>query len=289
MSEEFSGLTTVNVELTSRCNKSCWMCGRRRVEREYPELVLEYGNMNFALVEKIACQLPSWIVVQLHNNGEALLYPRFGEAVKLFYRQITNVVTNGKLLMEKADEVIDHLDTMAISVIEGDTEADEQYRIIKEFLRLKGDRRPYTILRLNGQVNKEKYKNLGLTMATRIIHSAMGSFNYSRQNPTIPEIGICLDFLNHMAINQKGKVSICVRFDPKGLGIIGDANEQPLAEIWRSLKRMEWLDYHKQGRRDMIPLCSYCHFWGVPTGWGDEGMLSKVDEKALFENEKKHR
>ena len=31
----FNGLTTVNVELTSRCNKSCWMCGRRKVDAEY--------------------------------------------------------------------------------------------------------------------------------------------------------------------------------------------------------------------------------------------------------------
>jgi len=276
------GLCNINVELTSRCNKSCWMCGRRKVERDYPELTLKYGDMDFSLVKKIAQQLPPNIVVQLHNNGEALLYKRFGDAVKLFRKQITNVVTNGKLLVEKADEIIDNLDTLAISVIENDTEADEQYEIIEKFLRIKGERKPFIILRLNGDVDQDKYKKFGLIMATRILHSPMGSFNYKKKNPTIPEIGICLDFLYHLAINREGKVSICVRFDPKGLGIIGDANAQSLEEIWNAPKRMEWLDYHKKGRRDKIPLCSYCHFWGVPTGRDHGKENETIKEEDIF-------
>lgn len=275
------GLGNVNVELTSRCNKSCWMCGRRKVDRDYPELALEYGDMDFDLIRKIAEQLPPNIVVQLHNNGEALLYPRFGEAVRLFNMQITNIVTNGKLLVEKVDEIIEYLDTMAISVIENDPEADEQYKIIDEFLRIKGDKKPFTILRLNGEVDQERYKKFGLIMATRILHSPMGSFNYKR-NPTIPEIGICLDLLHHLAINSKGKVSICVRFDPKGCGIIGDANTEALEDIWNSSKRMEWLKYHMQGRRNKISLCSYCHFWGVPTGKNSLQEIAPLREEEIF-------
>ncbi len=267
MMKNLYGLANVNVELTSRCNKNCWMCGRRKIDREYPELALEYGDMDFELVKRIAEQLPPGIVVQLHNNGEPLLYPRFGDAVKLFNRQITNIVTNGKLLVEKADEIIGNLDTIAISVIENDSEADEQYSLIEEFLKIKKDAKPFTILRLNGDVDHEKYKHFGLTMAARILHSPMGSFDYKR-NPTIPEIGMCLDFLNHLAIDSKGMVSICVRFDPKRVGVIGDAKTQSLEDIWNSPKRLEWLEDHIQGRRDKIPLCSYCHFWGVPTGGG---------------------
>ena len=282
----FHGLANINVELTSRCNKNCWMCGRRKVERDYPELTLEYGDMDFELVRSIAEQLPPQIVVQLHNNGEALLYPRFGEAVRLFNKQITNIVTNGKLLIEKADEIIDNLDTLSISVIENDAEGDEQYKIIERFLELKGDRKPFTSLRLVGNVEPERYRKFGVLVITRILHAPMGSFNYSfnyqKRDPTIPEIGICLDFLHHLAIDSKGKASICVRFDPKGLGVIGDAAKQPLVEIWNCPKRLEWLEYHKQGRRDKIPLCSYCHFWGVPTGWDYQSRVKSIDEKEIF-------
>jgi len=81
----------------------------------------------------------------------------------------------------------------------------------------------------------------------------------------VPEIGICLEILNHMAINRLGKVSICVRFDTKGLGIIGDAAVDLLLNIWNGPKRKEWVQYHIQDRRNKILLCSYCDFWGVPT------------------------
>ena len=260
------GLSTINIELTSRCNKNCWMCGRRKRDQEYPELVKNYGNMDFFLVNKIAEQLPPNIVVQLHNNGEPTLYPRLGEAIDLFKNQITSFDTNGKLLLEKADEIIGKLDTMAISVIENDPEANEQYEIICKFLELKEEKKPHTILRLNGEIDSIRYEKLGLVIARRLLHAPEGSFNYKKQNPTVPEIGICLDFLHHMAINKDGIASICVRFDPKGLGIIGDVNIDTLDKIWNSEQRMKWLKLHKQGLRKEIPLCSYCHFWGVPTG-----------------------
>ena len=263
-----NGLTNVNVELTSRCNKNCWMCGRRKVERDFPDLALKYGDMNFELVRKIADELPPLIVVQLHNNGDPLLYDRFGEAVKLFKdnNNIVNIVTNGKLLVKKADEIIDNLDTLSISIFENDEEADEQFQIIEEFLKLKGDKKPFTTLRLIGDVNSERYKKLNTQIIRRVLHAEMGSFNYKKKSPTIPEVGICLDFLNHLAINSLGKVSICVRFDPKGLGVIGDITTQTIEEIWNSPLRMQWRELHISGKRDKIPLCSYCHFWGVPTG-----------------------
>ena len=260
-----NGLGNINIELTSRCNKSCWMCGRRKVEKEMPELALEYSDIDFDLLKSIARQLPPNIVVQLHNNGESLLYPKFGDAVRLFNKQITNVVTNGKLLVEKIDEIIDNLDIMAISIIENDPEADDQYAIIRKFLKIKGNKKPFTILRVNGLVKLERYKKLGLIIATRVLHSPMGSFDY-KKSPVIPEIGVCLDFLHHLSINTNGDVSICVRFDPERHGIIGDVKKQSLKEIWNSPKRMKWLEYHRQGKRDKIPLCSYCHYWGVPTG-----------------------
>jgi radical SAM protein with 4Fe4S-binding SPASM domain len=237
--------------------------------------------IEFSLIEHIATQLPSNIVVQLHNNGEPTLYPKLKEAIMLFDKQITNFVTNGKLLVKKADEIIGHLDTMAISVFEKDDEADEQFEIIRQFLLLKADQKPHTILRINGNVkNIERYLDLGLTIAYRYIHSPEGSFNY-KKDPTIPEIGICLDFLNHLAINKDGDVSICVRFDPKRLGVIGNAKKQSLIEIWNSPWRMQWLENHKRGQREAVPLCQTCQFWGVPTGKPSQS-LKKIDVKNYF-------
>jgi len=262
--KNFNGLTTVNVELTSRCNKDCWMCGRRKVEREYPQLAIRYKDMDFSLVKSIARQLPAGIVVQLHNNGEPLLYPEFGKAARLFNRQIRCTDTNGKLILEKSDEIIGNLETLTISTFENDTEAEQQYAKIRKFLKIKGSRRPNVIIRCLGEMDIDRYRKLNCIIATRILHSPLGSFKY-KKSPTIPEIGICLDLLNHMVIRSDGKVSICVRFDPRGLGIIGDCAKKPLVDIWNSPQRKRWVQYHIDGQRRKVPLCSDCEFWGVPT------------------------
>jgi len=241
------------------------MCGRRKIDSDYPEIAMNYGDMDIELVKKIANQVPEGIVVQFHNNGEPLLYPIFGEAVNLFKHQIKCVDTNAKLIVEKADEIIDNLDTITISVIENDPEGDEQYGLVKRFLEIKGDRKPNVIYRCLGDVNTERWRELGGIVATRILHNPLGSFKYTK-NPTVPEIGICLEILNHMAIDRFGKVSICVRFDPKRLGVIGDTTVDSLIDIWNGPKRKEWIKCHIQGRRDKVSLCSYCDFWGVPTG-----------------------
>lgn len=266
MENSLIGLTNVNIELTNKCNKSCWMCGRRKIEKENSNFEQFYNKeIEFSLLKKIASELPPGIVVQLHNNGESLLYSKFGEAVDLFKKQITNIVTNGKLLIKKHDEIINKLDTMSISVFENDVEAEDQYEIIKEFLKLKKSEKPFTSLRLIGNVNQKKYEDLGCQIITRTLHSPMGSFSYKR-NPTIPEIGICLDFLNHLAINSSGDASICVRFDPNKLGVIGNVLDETISDIWNGEKRMQWKTLHIKGERNKIELCSKCEYWGVPTG-----------------------
>lgn len=263
--DRFNGLSVVNVELSSRCQKACYVCGRRKIERDYPQLA-NWGDMDFELVKSIAEQLPDKIVVQFHDNGESLLYPRFGEAVALFTRQIRCMDTNGKLIVEKADEIIGNLDTLTVSTFEHDEEAEEQFRLLKQFLEIRGARKPMVIVRCLGSVELDRYEGLGCMVATRIMHSPVGSFRYKKR-PTVPEIGICQDMLGHMAIKRDGRVAICVRFDPHGLGIIGNCAEEPLADIWNSSLRQNWLRLHIEGRRDKIPLCGTCEFWGIPTGY----------------------
>jgi MoaA/NifB/PqqE/SkfB family radical SAM enzyme len=261
---ELNGLGTINIELTSRCNKKCWMCGRRKVDREYPEFALDYGDMDFNLLEHIAGQLPPEVVVQLHRDGDALLYPRFGEAAALFANNIRNIVTNGKLLVEKAGEIIGNLETLSVSIFEKDEEAKEQREIIRKFLLLKGDKKPCVTLRLIGDVDAAPYEEFGQQFVRRVLHNPMGSFGYVKRRPCVPEIGICWDFLMHPCINRKGEMSICVRFDPEGLGVLGSVCEHGVAELWNGEKRTQWKALHVAGKRNSVPLCARCEYWGVP-------------------------
>jgi MoaA/NifB/PqqE/SkfB family radical SAM enzyme len=113
------------------------------MEMVHPEILKTYGDMPLSMVAQIAKQLPPGIIVQLHNNGEPLLYPHFGDAARMFSAQITGIDTNGKLLLEKSSEIIANLDTITISIIQDDPEADEQREIIKRFLRIKIDHFSY--------------------------------------------------------------------------------------------------------------------------------------------------
>jgi MoaA/NifB/PqqE/SkfB family radical SAM enzyme len=263
-----SGLLTLNIELSSLCNKNCWMCGRRKIDRDYPELKLDYGFMDFALVEKIAKQVPPAIIVQFHNNGEPLMYPRFKEAVSLFTEQIKCTDTNGKLLLEKQNEIIDVLDTITVSTFEKDEEGDLQLDILEQFLKIKGSRKPNVVIRMLGNIEEKRVKRLesfNTIRAKRVLHSPMGSFFYKKE-PVIPETGICLEMMSHPAININGDMSICVRFDPERKGVLGNLNQHSMEELWNGSKRKEWLIKHVEGNRESVPLCQKCEFWGVPRG-----------------------
>jgi hypothetical protein len=206
------------------------------------------------------------LVTQFYRDGEALLYPRFGEAMGLFRKNIRNIVLNGKLLVEKAEEVIGNLETLSISIFENDEEAEEQYDIITKFLEIKKDRKPFVSLRLLGDVDNEPFLKFNQLIIRRVLHSPMGCFNYRKKQLTIPEIGICWDFLQHPCINVYGNFSIYVRFDPKGLEIIGYLEDNSLEDLWNGPVRQEWMEKHVSGSRSAVPLCSYCEYWGVPIG-----------------------
>lgn len=260
-----TGLCSVNVELTSKCQKSCWMCGRRQREKTYgPQ---NYGHMDFDLVKRIATGMPDGMMVQLHNNGEPLMYPKFGEAVDLFKHCTTNAVTNGLLLFEKRREIIDKLDTLSVSIIENEINSikEYQYDMLTDFLKVKGNKRPFVTLRFVGKVDEEPYKKFGLLHVRRTLHRPEGSVGY-RKAPTIPEIGICWDFMTKLSIDRFGNVSCCVRFDPEGALRIGNIQFNTLDEIWNSGKRLRMKSLHVGGKRKEVEYCgNLCDYYGVPT------------------------
>ncbi len=166
--------------------------------------------------------------------------------------------------MAKAGEIIDNLETLSISIFENDEEAEEQKELIAEFLSIKGIRKPYVTLRLIGEVDQTPYEKFGQRFVRRVLHNPMGSFGYVKRSPCVPEIGICWDFLQHPCINRKGDMYICVRFDPSGLGRLGNVSQQSVEEMWNGEQRRHWLALHVAGRRNEVPLCSKCEYWGVP-------------------------
>jgi len=264
----FNGLTTVNLELTNRCNKKCWMCGRRKIEAENPGKIIFNDDMDIGLVKLIAAQLPPDVIVQFHNNGDPLMYPELLSALDFFKKQIRCFDTNGKLLLKRAADIKGRVDTVTVSTFERDETWEEQFEILKQFLKLNGMFSPRIIIRCLGDIGENRlklYRETGCLVVPRVLHSPDGSFKYTKQT-TIPEVGFCIEIMNHIAINTKGEVSFCVRFDPDRQGVIGDVSKETLASIWNSPKRRDYIRAHIEGRRGELNLCSKCHYWGIPRG-----------------------
>ena len=102
------------------------------------------------------------------------------------------------------------------------------------------------------------------TIARRTLHDPEGSRNY-RKPATIPEMGVCLEVISHMAIDRFGDVYPCVRFNPDKHILLGNANDTPLIDIWNGEVRQKLLKEHREGNRNGNELCANCHFWGIPT------------------------
>jgi len=250
----------LNIELTNRCNKSCSFCGRAKKRKAG---VLDLGDMDFELYKDIIAQIEPETIIQFHKNGEPLLYEKIGDAINLAYSKnmIINIVTNGILLMDRIKE-LKQATTICVSVIEDDI---KQFETIKEFIAHTDV--PVFIKFLGNYYNPE-YEKLGLKCLRRKIHHPDHDYNYQdiycKPESYISEIGICLDFLNKPSVSWNGDFCICNRFDYDGLGVLGNLNDFTIKELWTSNKRYLWLMCHKNNRRDLVPLCKTCQYWGNP-------------------------
>lgn len=264
-----NGLSQINIELSSICDKNCGLCGRRKYDREHG--IQDYGYMPLDLVKIIAEQTPENITIATHWNGESLTHPQYGEAVSYLKKRncFVYTVSNGKLLMKKKDELINNLDCISISIIQDDTKEEKQfqYEQIENFIKYKKDKMPIVILRFVGIIkDEEKYMKLGLPIVRRVLHIPDGSRQYT-SDPTIPEHGVCQDLLNRIAIDRYGQVSLCVRLDIEGQIRIGKMPENTLDELWNSERRLSIVNLHKKGQRSNVPYCGdKCTFYGVPVG-----------------------
>lgn len=268
-----AGLSQINVELSSRCDKACYFCGHQNTKiNEH----LEHGDMAIELLDELACQIPTGVVVQFHRDGEPLVYPELGEALHLFRDHVTSIVTNGKKLGERAAEILKNPPTsICVSMFKGDPEAEQQRYSLWRFLGTPGvERFPLVVVKVVGdELEPERVHDLarmvgvyGVQVTRRLLHVPQGSHHYRKANPTIPETGICADLLHHPAIDWKGGMYLCNRLDPEQRHFLGRIPPFTLEHLWNEGRRQKFLRAHLEGRRGEVEPCATCQFWGVPSG-----------------------
>lgn len=243
----------LTIELTNDCQKSCHFCGRAKARKEG----LRTGNLSMEIFDLIISQFKGSLI-QFHRDGEPLLYPALSEIGEKCKPFITNIVTNGRDLLKRVDDLKDFT-TITVSVYEDDKEQFEQIKGFKEKTET-----PRLLVKYLGNYTNPEFENMGITTLRRTIHAPKGDVNYQGNKPPVPEFGICLDFLMKPSIDYEGNFFICNRYDPFYEGMIGNIKNDTFEELWNSPLRLEWLEYHKQGRRDKISLCKKCQYWGCP-------------------------
>ena len=246
----------INIELTSRCNKKCQICPRWQND-------IVKGDMSLVLLQIIERQLESNVVIHFHNNGEPLLYPDLGFVFDLFSRQITHFDTNGILLLEKAKE-IEKCKIISISIIQDDPIGINQLYLFKEYLKIKPDNQK-VVARCVGNIDDDRMKiieEMNVPIVKRILHDKSGRNTYTKE-VIKPEDFICRDFLNHPAIDYMGNFYMCVKYDPKGEGILGNLYHSTIKELWYSERRMKMLENHLANRNE-IEFCKNCEYYGYP-------------------------
>lgn len=243
----------INIELTSRCNKSCSFCGRARDRKSGK---LRQGDFDINLLNGVINSVGS--IIQFNKDGEPLLYEKLAEVGKICRNKVTNIVTNGILLWDRRHDLQDFT-SICVSVIEND--AKQFDNIIKFNSAYK---KPLLYVKFLGDYYTDEFGKAGIKTLRRTIHHPSGDYNYQRNTELIPEVGVCLDFLMKPSIDWQGNVHICNRYDPDNIGIIGNINNEYLNNIWLNILRNNWLSMHLEGKRDSIPLCNGCEYWGIP-------------------------
>ena len=261
-----SGLAQLNIETNSTCDKrtKCSFCGHQDA---LVNTAIQYGEMDYALLETIRAQVEPGIIVSWHRDGDPLAYSRIGDALRLFSGFTTSIVTHGLNLERLADDLIETCSTITVSIFRGDIDGEMQRAALENFLRIKGDRSPIVQIKIVGDMSADElapYEALNVRIIRRLIHVPISNSKYAHRSPTIPEGGVCLDALHRPTVDWRGRVSLCNRLDPAGHLFIGDVNHDTLDAIWNGETRRRMLDAHKLGRRDLAnPLCKTCDYWGV--------------------------
>lgn len=262
------GLTQLNIELTSACNKSvhCTFCGHQD-PAIHPKRV--DGTISQALLAQVSGEVPSGVLVQFHRDGDPLAYAGSLATVgTLFNHTIRSLVTHGETLAERADEIIDHFDVVTVSIFRGDPGRDQQLASLAAFMQAKGDRQPRVLLKIVGDMTDDDlrpYLALGIPLLRRLLHLPQSNARYARGLPAMPEHGLCLDLLHHPSVAWDGRVYLCNRLDPDDRGLLGSLTTQSLAAIWNGPIRRAIVQAHLHGQRTSVQACATCQYYGIPT------------------------
>lgn len=282
----------INIEFSSKCNLRCRFCSldHRKATTYISVGLLEKFFKNWENHRYIR----SVEIINLHNGGEILMHPhwiRMLEVIKK-YKDFASkrrikfpriyLLTNGMLL----DEVAAHhivkmnvIDVVGISMDGGTPELFEEIRrgakwevlyenlkIFDKLNRATGKKITlYSICCIPEQyplntswMHPEFKEALSLLdrYELRRLHNWAGDIKFIPVKEKKHKIG-CGLLMRQLVLLPNGDVTVCCN-DLNSKGVIGNINESSLYEIYKSKRRLDYIEKHLAGKKREISLCRDC-------------------------------
>ncbi len=254
-------LTSVNLELTNKCNLRCSMCPVNQ------DMVRPKGFMDPALFLKILDENPQLEFILAFQWGEPLMHPQFFELVAEARQRGVRVMitTNGTYLnkTKRTQLLQSDLERITFSVdgvgdVHTRIRGYEYDRLKKDILAFKderdrsGRRTPYIDVSMVVFEETESYVEAFKEEWTHLVDRVQTIPKFVSG----PRVSPCRELWRGTSVVLwDGRVTICCR-DSEGSSVVGDANRERLTDIWNGEKMQEIRRSH--ATKNFGGLCRTC-------------------------------
>jgi len=269
----------IAIESTNNCNLVCGFCPRIKMMKDgcYNRTI---GFMKWDLYKKIIDEIAELGVysIKLNKDGEPLMHPDITRMVKYAKEKgILEVMFNTNALMlneSMCKKLIEaRLDKILISF---DSPNKEKYNMLRtgsdydlvlrnvrmlKKLKDKSGGKPYmrvNMIRMSNTPDDEikKFNALFGDVADIL---AIQDYSDIDEKKTLKKDLVCQDLFQRLIILWNGKVIPCCG-DYMEDYVLGDANKDNIADIWKSEKLNKLRELHKAHRCTEVEMCRKCSY-----------------------------
>lgn len=287
----------ITIELTNRCNLSCFMCPRNAAH-------MNLGDMDLELFKKIIDECSQHLAICLvpFFRGESLLHERFLEMLSYAKQKGLKPIqlsTNAYFLNKRLRRGILDLDIDFISFsvdtndpkiyekIRKNSDFEKVYKNIVLFLNEK-DKTSKTLptIQISAVKTKENanfisdFIDFWKQRVDRVriyqVHSLDGRFGSLDNERNAVTRKPCLKLLTDMVIYWNGDVAVC-NHDWNREKFIGNVQNESIEHIWQNEHYKTIREYHLQGRYSEELPCRGCEHWKIY--YDENRMIGEVYSK----------
>jgi len=268
------------VELTSKCNLDCTMCGKDNSIRTKE-------HMDFELFRKIIddANKSNINAFQLSYYGESTLYPKLIEAITYIKENIPNsfisMNTNGLTLTPKfIKNLLDtNIDSIVISIEGNNKEEYEAIRVggswnllrkniknLKEMIDANNYLTKIGIMGLNVDdiyIDQDLYIKTWGEYSDTLFSRNTKELNAKIKEPVFHKLLPCRSIFGQMVIMTSGDVTRC-DYDWEGVVSYGNVKDSTILELWNSPSLRKIRLKHLLGQKRNIDFCDTCTYRADP-------------------------